>query len=120
LSLRSMTVKILILFALLIFCYGSTNFVEAQQSTINSESSFNYINEHHQRPNAQKNVHGGDRIDLRSNFNCDVAAKLFCPGATVACALCGLLDLGCGDSCIWVGFYCGISGFACMAEMWPA
>ena len=54
-----MTVKILILFALLIFCYGSTNFVEAQQSTINSESSFNYINEHHQRPNAQKNVHGG-------------------------------------------------------------
>ena len=53
-----MTVKILILFALLIFCYGSTNFVEAQQSTINSESSFNYINEHHQRPNAQKKFDG--------------------------------------------------------------
>ena len=39
-----------------------------------------------------KNYFLGDRIDLRSNFNCDVAAKLFCPGATVACALCGLLE----------------------------
>ena len=59
-----MTVKILILFALLIFCYGSTNFVEAQhfkeQSTINrvkpvdsvlNYESYNYINE---RPSAQK------------------------------------------------------------------
>ena len=39
-----------------------------------------------------KNYFLGDRVDLRSNFNCDVAAKLFCPGATVACALCGLLE----------------------------
>ena len=60
-----MTVKIFILFAILIFCYGSsTNFVEAQhfkeQSTINrvkpvdsvlNYESYNYINE---RPSAQK------------------------------------------------------------------
>ena len=27
-----------------------------------------------------------------------------------------ILSAGCGDYCVYVGFYCGFSGFACTAE----
>ena len=82
-----MTVKIFILFAILIFCYGSstTNFVEAQhfkeQSTINrvkpvdsvlNYESYNYINE---RPSAQKIFDRGTKFFLSKYLKIRTAVK---------------------------------------------
>ena len=45
------------------------------------------------------------------------ASGNLCPGVNIGCSLCGIfLDGTCSLQCTIAGFYCGISGYACMAE----
>ncbi len=45
------------------------------------------------------------------------AASVVCPGLSIGCALCGAFaPPGACPQCVISAFYCGVSGYACMAQ----